>query len=456
MQPAQPAQPTIPEFTLVKRTDWYYLQLTSMLDLKQTRFVVLKSDDPRAERVGNYALFFIEGMTYFSSSDWFQDVCTVPAQPTHPIDLGLHVLSVVRKYGERVIATGHRLNISVRLGNALLDTIESIEEAKIAWFGEIDLYPGKDQYHKKNPERNRKNSAVVTQDKKIFIKTYNCISESHKRVMIIYELTKKEIFTTHKLIKEGLSPTVLEGLVRKFNREQEICTNLLKATTPGYTYDLTNILVPDRVLEYDHNATTKKKIIFPFRTHDLSTFAQTVQIPDEMLKKMALEMIRGVNNFHKLFPNYCHGDIKLNNFLIQMPGYKIYLMDFGIIYRTQIKAVEVLGTSTYQPLEAFDGFPKIIDMKKWCAWTLGRTLAYLLEPWTREFPSATKDQVINFQKEFHNRPMRIKEFEPIVKGLLKDRPGDRITIDQALSMAIQISTPPENPSPMLPSCIGAS
>lgn len=424
---------------LYRSNNDYFVYMQPLYEITDTwiRVIPENSLEAKLDQAG-LAVFNTESGRFAALEKNYSQNCALPKEIvfSSPIERGNFILGVLVAYGERLNRSGHIFNLRAVPGTQLLDSLEEIEKVREIWITEIELFPSKDQIHKKKNNSKRKNSAIVSRNREIFVKTKHQLRDSQKRVMSLYEIVSKTTFITFKLIKpkeSKLPQDKLINLEKRFAREINIYKELLKKQKEGL--DLSHILIPKTFLEYESEGKEKSKIVLPKKDCDLSKFLDSEAIPEDKVYKVVYEMIKGVFNFHKAFPGTYHGDIKLNNFLITMESFDIFLIDFGILFyedRTILSATT--GTRGYKPPEGLGPFKVPMNWEKWCSMTLGLALIYLLDGKT-VCKDRTKEETIQFLNDFHSRPMAFPKLEPLVKGLTKIDPKERISIEEALSLA---------------------
>lgn len=138
-----------------------------------------------------------------------------------------------------------------------------------------------------------------------------------------------------------------------------------KSTSPNF--NIPSELVKDKALF----------IIMDFYEFNLEQYIKKVQINEEILKKMILDLLKGLNHINSHY--VVHRDLKLNNILVNHEDKRLIIADFGMAKNFHDKSFKmsfdynVQGNVDHQAPEILNNMKenKVIDYQLADIWALG-------------------------------------------------------------------------------------
>ncbi|MGC5012430.1 protein kinase domain-containing protein [Streptosporangium sp. DT93] len=247
---------------------------------------------------------------------------------------------------------------------------------------------------------------------------WRALDESLHREVAIKELT----------LPDHLDPPDRETLHRRVQREARAAARLKHPAI---------ITVHDHVVEADGSPWIVTEIIdgpsleAVLRTRGRLPFPEVAEIGTRLLAALAVAHAAGIT----------HRDIKPANVLLE--GERVVLTDFGIAAvegdATLTAAGVTLGTPAFISPEQINGHPATAASD---LWSLGATLYAAVEgrrPFTGTTPGTVYVSIVTRPPD---PPAHAGPLGPLLEGLLRKEPADRLTASQAAGMLAEIAGAP--------------
>jgi tRNA A-37 threonylcarbamoyl transferase component Bud32 len=177
----------------------------------------------------------------------------------------------------------------------------------------------------------------------------------------------------------------------------------------------------------------------------------TGPLPYEQVARIGLQVLAALYTAHQA--GITHRDIKPANILLERD--RVVLTDFGIAAldgdATLTASGMLMGTPAYMAPEQVRGLPATAESD---LWSLGATLYAAVEghpPFAGANPGAV---LVSVATEDPAPALRAGPLEPVLSGLLRKEPAERLTVDQLHTMLTHLASgrhaPPGQPAQPAP------
>ncbi|PFH33248.1 rhoptry protein ROP17 [Besnoitia besnoiti] len=204
----------------------------------------------------------------------------------------------------------------------------------------------------------------------------------------------KQAFALKVFVRDKRKGALLEDMDSEIEEEFDIVKHIAPTWTPLRIYTDLHFMVPLLKLKVDgkpdfqdvrdHFRISNTCLLFPKAQGDMLELADLLRHSDEKVSftvrmSSTIQMVKLLARFHSR--GLVHGDVKLNNFLVEASGL-LLLSDFTTIFKGGNEYVPPLATDSYMPPEiAHSWVTRLKRVVKYTsrtdAWMLGVAIYYL-------------------------------------------------------------------------------